>query len=83
MNGLTVILAIVILSLAAPFALRIYRSVLVWVTLFIVNVIIISLFIVVRDSAPQKLNPEHRQVSVEQTSVNQVNTDKADSAAKK
>ena len=56
MSGLIVILAILVLSLVAPFVIRQQRSAVVWVTLFVVNFIIISLFIIVRHSSPDKLS---------------------------
>ena len=56
MSAQTVILLIVVLSVIAPFLLRLYRSPLVWITLLIVNAIIITVFVVVRESAPSKIS---------------------------
>lgn len=50
MNALTTIIVLVVLSLAAPFALHLHRHRLVWITLAIVNLIIIALYIIVRDT---------------------------------
>ncbi len=50
MNALSVIIAIVIASLIGPFVTRLHRSTQVWITLAIVNLIIISVYIVVGDT---------------------------------
>ena len=50
MNALSVVISIVIVSLFAPFAARLHRSKVVWITLALVNVIIISLYVIVRDT---------------------------------
>lgn len=50
MNALITIIGVLVLSLAAPFALRLQRNRLVWITLAITNLIIIALYIIVRDT---------------------------------
>lgn len=50
MNPLYVIIAVAVLCAIAPFVLRIHRSALVWITLLIVNFIIISLYVIVKDT---------------------------------
>ncbi len=50
MNALGVIITLFILSVVGPFVARLHNRPLVWVTLGLVNLIIISLFIIVRDT---------------------------------
>lgn len=50
MNALTVVIGIVVLSLVGPFMARLHKSSLVWITLAIVNLIIVSLYVIVRDT---------------------------------
>jgi len=50
MNALAVVISIAIASLAGPFIARLQRRPLVWVTLALVNLIIISVYIVVRNT---------------------------------
>lgn len=50
MNAFAVIVSIFIASLVGPFIARLHKYPLVWVTLAVVNLIIISLYIVVRDT---------------------------------
>ena len=57
MSALMVIVTIAVLSIVGPFVLRLHRSSLVWITLAIVNLIIVSLYITVRDSSPDILRP--------------------------
>ncbi len=57
MNALTVIITIVVLSIIGPFVTRLHKSALVWITLAIVNLIIISLYVIVKDSSPDVLRP--------------------------
>lgn len=56
MSELVVIILIVILSLVGPFLLNLHKSATVWATMVLVNVIIISVFVVVRDSSPQLIS---------------------------
>lgn len=55
MSALTVIIIIAVLSLVAPFVLKLHKSRMVWITLFLVNLIIISLFVIVYDNSPEKI----------------------------
>ncbi len=50
MNALTVVIGILVASIAGPFIVRLQKRPLVWITLAIVNLIIISVYIVVRDT---------------------------------
>jgi hypothetical protein len=50
MNAFSVVVGIVILSIIGPFVARLHKSSLVWITLAIVNLIIISVYVVVRDT---------------------------------
>ena len=56
MSELVIIILIVILSLVGPFVLKLHKSATVWATMVLVNVVIISVFIVVRDSSPQLIS---------------------------
>lgn len=50
MNALSVIVTIIILSAIGPFVTRLHKRPLVWVTLAIVNLIIVTIYIVVADT---------------------------------
>lgn len=50
MNALSVVISVAVASLIGPFVARLHRRSLVWITLAVVNLIIISLYIVVRDT---------------------------------
>ena len=50
MNALSVVLTIFVLSIMAPFLAKLQKRPLVWVTLGLVNLVIISLYIIIRDT---------------------------------
>lgn len=50
MNALTVVLSVLVASLLGPFIVRLQKRPLVWVTLAIVNLVIISVYIIIRDT---------------------------------
>jgi hypothetical protein len=50
MNALSVVLSIAVASIVAPLVTRLHKRPLVWVTLAVVNLIIISLYIIIRDT---------------------------------
>jgi hypothetical protein len=59
MNAFSVVLSIAVASLLAPFVSRLHRRPLVWATLVVVNLIIISLYIVIRDTWHPELRAEN------------------------
>jgi hypothetical protein len=50
MSPLAVILLIVVLSLVGPFLVKLNKSWLTWITLFLVNFVIIAVFVVVHNT---------------------------------